>query len=57
MDHMPHFLSAQGVVPDAPQHLVVHSHPHKEVLVESVKMMTVYIFIQSNDHVQIQQQI
>ena len=34
MDHMPRFLSAQGAVPDAPRHLVAHSHPHKVLLVD-----------------------
>ena len=53
---MPHFLSVQCVVPDAPQHLVAHAHPHKEVLVDSVKLVIVYVFVQSSDHKQIQLQ-
>ena len=28
---MPHSPLAQGAVPDAPHHLVTHSHPHKVV--------------------------
>ena len=54
MDRMLRSLLAQDLVPDAPQHLVAHSHPHKEVPVELVKMMTVCIFVQSSDHKQIQ---
>ena len=53
---MPHFLSVQHVVPDAPQHLVVHSHPHKDVLIDLMKLMVVYVFVQSSDHKQIQLQ-
>ena len=56
MDHMPHFLSSQDLVSDIPQYLVVHSHPHKEALVDLVKKkMTVCIFAQSSDHIKIQQ--
>ena len=54
---MPRFLSVQRVVADAPLHLVARSHPHKEVLIDLMNLMIVYVFVQSSDHKQIQLQI